>query len=137
MWIPRLRPASCGCFINLSSQARYLHRHFVRRRKHCEKIQRLPIPMTGRHSNCLITNNKLNKENNLILDDVPVKANPDKPPYATLRLPYPSLPIQSLRRLTIPAAGLAGSTKPQVLNGGAAVQTATVQVLTYAFESDA
>ncbi len=96
------------------------------------------------------TDNKLNKDRNIVLDDVPVKPNPDKPnpgkppnpdkpayAYATLRLPYPSLPIQSLRRLTIPADGLGGDTARKVLNGRAAVQTATVQVLTYAFESDA
>src|SRR6266852_2607314 len=204
MWIPPQRPASCGGFTNLFSPALCLHRHCAKRLRHCEKIQRLPIPITGRRSNCLVTgnllterrtnmdqmkstpaplnlpgspgklnvifhglfgfdqetktkeeiavyipnmgsahrykagnwlaettlakgeyklegvtkgstDNKLNKDRNIVLDDVAVKANPDKPPYATLRLPYPSLPIQSLRRLTIPADGLAGSTKPKVL----------------------
>jgi hypothetical protein len=81
------------------------------------------------------TANKLDKDRNMILGDVPVIKNPDT--YATLRLPYPSLPIQSLRRLTIPADGLEGNAKATVLRGRDAVQTATVQVLTYPFASDA
>jgi hypothetical protein len=83
------------------------------------------------------TDNKLDKDRNIILGNVSVKKNPERPPYATLRLPYPSLPIQSLRRLTIRADGLDGKTKATVLRGRDAVQTATVQVLTYPFESDA
>jgi hypothetical protein len=82
------------------------------------------------------TDNKLDKDRNIILGDVPVRANRDNT-YATLRLPFPSWPIHSLQRLTIPADGLGGNTAPKLLDGRPAVQTATVQVLTYPFDSDA
>jgi hypothetical protein len=82
------------------------------------------------------TDNKLNPNRNIILGNVPIKANAGNT-YAILRLPFPSLPIQSLQRLTITEDGLAGGTKPEVLDGRPAVQSATVQVLTYPFESDA
>ena len=82
------------------------------------------------------TVNKLHPDRNIILGNVPVNANPDNT-YAILRLPFPSWPIQSLQRLTIAAEGLAGDTKPKLLDGRPAVQTATVQVLTYPFDSDA
>src|SRR6266550_3204575 len=59
MWIPPQRPASCGGFTNLFSPALCLHRHCAKRLRHCEKIQRLPIPITGRRSNCLVTSNLL------------------------------------------------------------------------------
>jgi hypothetical protein len=83
------------------------------------------------------TENKLSPDRNMIVGkDLKVNSNRTNT-YATLVLPYPALPIQSLRRLTIPANGLSGKSKKTVLNGSKNVQNATVQVLTYSFESDA
>src|SRR6266566_929296 len=49
--------------------------------------------------------NKLLRDHNIILGDVPVsvKAHECHCIHATLRLPYPASPIRSLRRLRIPA----------------------------------
>jgi hypothetical protein len=82
--------------------------------------------------------NKILPDHNLILGDVPVSpmANDCDCVRAILRLPYPTTPIRSLRRLRIPAGALGGDDKPKIVDGKAAVESATVQVLTYEFKDD-
>jgi hypothetical protein len=85
---------------------------------------------------------KLDARHNIVLGNVPVSANAtgcdcmSHSIQATLRFPYPPSPIQSLRRLKIPAVVLGGDDKNKVLNGEPAAETATVQVLTYDFDND-
>jgi hypothetical protein len=83
--------------------------------------------------------NKLLPDHNMILGDVPVSpmAHECHCIHATLRLPYPTSPIRSLRRLRIPAGALGGDDKRRIVGGRDAVESATVQVLTYGFRSDA
>ncbi len=56
--------------------------------------------------------------------------------YATLHLPYPPLSIKSLGRLVVPEGGIGGASK-DLLYPGADKRSATVQILTYKFSSDA
>jgi hypothetical protein len=83
--------------------------------------------------------NKLLRDDNIILGDVPISANAQECHciQTTLRLPYPTSPIRALRRLRIPAGALGGDDKPRILDGRDAVESATVHVMTYDFESDA
>jgi len=82
---------------------------------------------------------KLDPRHNIIIGDVPVfhGGHSCHCEYATLRFPYPPSPVLSLRRLIIPADALGGDYKDTVLDGRKQVESATVQVLTYDFESDA
>jgi hypothetical protein len=59
--------------------------------------------------------------------------------YATLRLPFPREPIRSLRTLTLPQNSVGGPSIGQMIDFSEEREkpTATVQVLTYNFESDA
>src|SRR5689334_20674129 len=77
MWIRPRQPASCGGFINLSSPVRCLHRHCVKRPRHYERIQRLPIPITGQRFNCSVTSNSLTERRTSMsmghMESTPVK----------------------------------------------------------------
>src|SRR5262245_18719382 len=82
---------------------------------------------------------QLDPEHNIIFRDVPLFENGHKChcEYATLRLPYPPYPIQSLRRLKIRADALGGDSSQEVLHKREEVESSAVQVLTYEFDSDA
>src|SRR5262249_36406314 len=81
---------------------------------------------------------KLNPKHNIVLGDVPVSSNATECHcvHATLHLPYPPYPIQSLRGLRIPADALGGEDKQNLVKCNSEVESATVQVLTYDFEND-
>jgi hypothetical protein len=83
--------------------------------------------------------NRLFPDHNIILGDVPVIAKAHKCHciYATLQLPYPTQEIRSLRRLKIPADALGGDDKEKIVDGRDAIESATIQVLTYEFDNDA
>jgi hypothetical protein len=82
--------------------------------------------------------NRILKDNNFVLGDVPVSASATDCHciYATIKLPYPPSPIASLRRQIIPADAVGGDDKKKVVVTQE-LKSATVQVLTYDFTSDA
>src|SRR5206468_1818006 len=76
---------------------------------------------------------------NTVFDNVAVSSNAKECHciHATLRLPYPSSPIRSLRRVKIPVDVLGGDRKKSLVDNGIfEVESASVQILTYGFRDD-
>jgi len=84
---------------------------------------------------------KLVPEKNLIVEGVRVPTNlhGHHSIYATLRFPYPAYPIKSMGRLVVPPGSIGGDDKQKIVGYSQeqALHSATVQVFTYDFDSDA
>src|SRR5437867_7389342 len=76
MWITPRRLASCDGFTNRYSPARILRQRCVRRRKHCERIQRQRTPIIGQRSNCLVTSDSIQIRRRHMGSDYGTEATP-------------------------------------------------------------